>query len=124
MLHFRIHDLTLLCLRFSLTILLRVYSTILGSMTRHHSNIGHEPNSELVMVGTFDPIVDSTQNDEDGNSRVWHAIAASRECKNNSALVTFSQGEGDLTGILHFQWKCLLHTGKLFSLLSLFATSK
>ena len=39
-------------------------------MNSPHTDRGHEPNSELGMAGRFIPIVDLSQNDEEGNSHV------------------------------------------------------
>ena len=81
-------------------ILERVHSTISGGMNFPQSNTGYEPNSELDMFGMFVPIVDFTQNDEDGNSHMsdipLQLPARANVASDNSALVTISPAEGDL----------------------------
>ena len=63
------------------------------------SNTGDEPNGELDMAGWFVPIGDLTRDDEDRHSHMsdipLRLPASAYFPSSNSALVTFSQPEGD-----------------------------
>ena len=71
-----------------------------GGMNIPHTNTGYESNSELDVAGRFVPIVYLIQDDGDGNSQMsdtpLQLPASANVAPDNSALVTFSQAEGDL----------------------------
>ena len=71
-----------------------------GRMSIPQSTTGYEPKSELDVAGGSDPLVDSTQDDEDGKSLMsdipLQLPASASVASHHSALITFSQAEGDL----------------------------
>ena len=74
-------------------ILLRVNSALSGGMTIPQANTGYEPNSRIDMADY------STHDDEDANSHMsdipLQPHASANVSSGTSALVTFSQAEGD-----------------------------
>ena len=69
-------------------------------MTIPQSHTGYEPNSEFDMAGRFVPIVELTHNDEDTNS-LMSDVPLQLPASAHSAMVTFSQVEGDFMRNIH-----------------------
>ena len=73
---------------------------LIGGMYILQTKHRYEPNSQIDIAGKFVPMVDLTHYDEDTHSHVsdspLHLPASANAPSSNSALVTFSQAEGDL----------------------------
>ena len=84
----------------NLFILQRVNSAVSGGMTIPQSSTGSKFHSDLDMAGRCVPMLDLTQEDEDGSSHMsdiqLQLPASAKVASNNYALVMLSQAEGDL----------------------------